>query len=230
MSVEIVLVRHAQPLWEPNGRAVNDPALTPLGHEQAESAARALAGRRFDQVYMSPLLRVRETSAPILRELGVEPQVEAWLRELGMPDMDGMTPAQVQEFFRRARARDLEHLWEGMPGGESFRHFTERVCGGIEGLLTDHHRLRIHENSGHRIWDRPEAEHRILILAHEGTNAVLISHLLGIEPVPWAWLRFASAHTGISTLRTVPVASGVVWALTRFNEVDHLLHLGEPTA
>ena len=48
--------------------------------------------------------------------------------------------------------------------------------------------------------------------------------------MPWAWLRFASAHTGISTLRTVPVASGVVWALTRFNEVDHLLHLGEPTA
>ena len=34
--MEIVLVRHAQPDWEPGGRAVDDPGLTELGRSQAE--------------------------------------------------------------------------------------------------------------------------------------------------------------------------------------------------
>ena len=42
--MEIVLVRHAQPDWEPNDRAVDDPGLTPLGQQQAESVAKHLAG------------------------------------------------------------------------------------------------------------------------------------------------------------------------------------------
>jgi hypothetical protein len=31
---------------------------------------------------------------------------------------------------------------------------------------------------------------------------VLISHLLGVDPVPWAAIRFTRAHTGIHRLRT----------------------------
>lgn len=224
--MEIVLVRHAQPDWEPGGRAVDDPGLTPLGHEQAKLAAEALADLHFDAFYASPLLRVRQTAAPIADALGVQPELRSWLHELKLPSMEGFTSKQVQAFFREANARHIDQWWEGMPGGESFRHFYERVSAGIEGLLQGDHALGIHEVSGHRLWQVPESK-RILIVAHEGTNAVLMSHLLGIEPVPFAWVRFSTAWAGISIIHTVDVAGGRVFSVESFNRTGHLLPLHE---
>ena len=70
-------------------------------------------------------------------------------------------------------------------------------------------------------------EERVLIVAHEGTNAVILSHLLGIEPVPWASLRFSSGWAGISRVHTIPVASGHIWALDSFNARQHLDGIGD---
>jgi len=223
--MEIVLVRHGQPDWEPGGRAVDDPTLTALGHEQARRVAERLAGEAFDAIYVSPLRRARETMEPVAEQLDMEPRVESWLRELGLPEMKGMTSEDVQSFFGAARERELAQWWDGPPGGESFRHFHERVSAGAESLLLGDHGMRIHEDSGHRIWRLPDAPDRILVVAHEGTNAVLLSHLLGIEPVPWEWIRFSSVWCGISRLRAVPVASGAVWVLDGFNRVSHLAGL-----
>lgn len=224
---ELVLVRHAQPLWEPGGRAVDEPALSDLGQIQAERVAEALTGERFDGFYVSPLRRARETAGPIALRLGVEPKVESWLREIGLPTLEGWAPEQVQRFFEEARARDLEHWWDGPPNGESFRHFQERVSGGVEGLLLGAHRLRIHEEEEHRLWHVPEGT-RILLVAHAGTHAVLLSHMLGIPQVPWAAERFLLGWAGIARLRAVPVASGSVWCLTSFNARDHLAGLPDP--
>ncbi len=220
--MELVLVRHAEPDWEPDGRAVDDPALTRSGRLQAERLADALDGERFDAVYASPLRRVAETIEPWVQQSGRRPRTASWLAELRLPQMEGKTAKEVQHFFEAARARELEQWWDGMPGGESFRHFYERVSSGIEGLLVDGHRLRLHEDTPHRLWRLPRDPERILIVAHEGTNAVLLSHLLGIEPVPWAWMRFSMAWAGICRLRATPIASGAVWQLERFNDVTHL--------
>ena len=92
-------------------------------------------------------------------------------------------------------------------------------------LLQGDHRASIHREGGHRLWQLPETSERILIAAHEGTNAVILSHLLGIEPVPWAWLRFSTAWAGISVLHTRPVAGGAVWSLEAFNRTHQLASL-----
>jgi probable phosphoglycerate mutase len=220
--MEIVLIRHGQPLWEPDGRAVDDPKLTPLGRAQAESAADALADEHFDALYVSPLRRAAETMAPIAARLRREAQVESWLAELRLPRMQGRTSEEVQAFFAAARARELERWWDGMPGGESFRHFYERVTAGVEGLLLGNHELGIHEDGGHRLWKLPAETAKVLIVAHEGTNAVILSHLLGVDPVPWAWMRFSSHWAGITRLRAAAVASGAVWVVEGFNRVHHL--------
>ena len=223
--MEIVLVRHAQPDWEPNGRAVDNPGLTRLGHEQAKLSAEALSVQAFDAFYVSPLQRAVETARPIADALGVEFEIQSWLRELDLPPMEGFTSEQVQAFFRKANARHLDQWWNAMPGGESFRHFYERVSGGIEELLQGDHRLGIHEISGHCVWRLPADSQRILILAHEGTHAVLISHLLGIEPVPFAWVRFSHAWAGISVIHTLEVPGGSVFGVESFNRTNHLAPL-----
>ena len=205
---------------------------------EARLAAKALEGTPFSAYYASPLQRVVETTAPISAVLGCEPKAASWLREIQLPTMHGLPPEEVQRLFREANARDLSKWWEGMDGGESFRHFYERVTSGLEGLLAGGHRATIHEDSGHRLWQIDElvetdaegksggeTKERILIVAHEGTNAVILSHLLGIEPVPWAWVRFSSAWAGISRLHTMSVAGGAIWALESFNRTDHLTPL-----
>ncbi len=221
--IELWLVRHAQPEWEPNGRAVDEPALSELGRAQADALAEALESELFDSFLVSPLARAQDTAAPLAAHLSVEPRTLHWLAELRLPSLEGRTPDEVEAFFRESRARDLEKQWDGIgTGGESFRHFYERVSAGVESLLTREHRAELHENCGYRIWQEGELEQRVLVVAHSGTNAVILSHLLGVDPVPWAFLRFESAHTGIARIRTVPVATGVVWRLEDFNRLTHL--------
>ena len=225
--MEIVLVRHAQPEWEPGGRAVDDPGLTPLGQAQARCAADALAEEQFDQVLYSPLKRTVETAAPILERLQQPGVAASWLQEMTLASMQGQTSEEVRAYFEAAHTRDLQHWWDGLPGGESFRHFYERVSGGLEGLLADQHAVSIHSESAQRLWQIPNPKQKILIIAHEGTNAVLISHLLGIEPVPWVNLRFSGSWAGISRLHAMQITGGALFALASFDRIDHLHSLKE---
>ncbi len=223
--MELVLVRHAQPDWEPDGRAVDDPGLTRLGQEQAQRIAEALCQEHFDAIHASPLERVHQTVQPVAERLGIEPRLESWLREIGLPSLAGKTAEEVERYFASANARELEHHWDGLPGGESFRHFYERVSSGIEGLLLGDHRLQIHEAAGHRLWHVPQQTGRLLIVAHQGTSSVIVSHLLGIEPVPWSPLRFDTAWASITRLHVTRVAGAAVWSLECFNRVHHLAGL-----
>jgi probable phosphoglycerate mutase len=226
--LEITLIRHAQPDWEPDDSAVDEPTLTEHGREQSLRTARALAGERYDALYVSPLRRARETAAPIAEALGLTPCVHSWLRELELPSLEGHTPEQVQAFFRNGRLRHPDQWWDGYEGGESFRHFYERVAGGTDALLTGHHALGVHEDAGHRLWQVPDWNARLLVVAHEGTISIMTSHLLGIEPNPWTPLRFSIAWTGIAKLHTAQLGEGAVWTLSAFNATGHLAGLDQP--
>jgi broad specificity phosphatase PhoE len=225
--MEIVLVRHAQPDWEPGGSAVDNPHLTDYGHEQAKCCAEALAGQHFDAFYTSPLTRVFETAEPIAERLQMEPRVQGWLREMELPTLEGHTPAEVQDFFRNARERDLPEWWDGFEGAETYHDFYGRVSTGLEQLLADGHAIDIRKDHDQRLWRIPEEVRRILIVAHEGTNAALLSHLLGVDAVPWAWIRFSSAWAGITQVRTAhfPAQDSDMWALDYFNRTDHMAKL-----
>jgi len=70
--MELVLVRHAEPLRVDQGRADGpaDPGLTARGVEQAERLARWLQPEAPDAVLTSPLRRAVETAAPLAAALG----------------------------------------------------------------------------------------------------------------------------------------------------------------
>ena len=227
--MEIILVRHGQPDWEPGGLAVDNPELTPLGHAQARCVARALADEHFDAIYVSPLLRAVQTAEPLLKERGESLRTFPWLREMGMPVLEGQTTEQIREYFAQVHSRKVEDWWEGMPGGERFQHFYERVSAGAEAILSDAHGVEIHEEQPHRLWRLSDPSARILIVAHEGTNAALITHLLGLEPVPWLHLHFSSAWCGISRLHSIRLGDHHLWSLEFFNRVDHLSEQETPS-
>lgn len=226
--IEIVLVRHAQPDWEPGGRAVEDPHLTELGRAQAARIAQALGAEHFDAFYSSPLIRARETAQPLAERLGLEPRICAWLEELRLPSLAGTPVEEVHEFLASARRRELREWWQGVPGGETFRHFHERLVGGIQPLLEHGHSATCRAQGSYAMWHVPEAPQRFLMVAHAGSIGVLLSHLLGIEPVPWEWERFRLGWAGIVRIRTVRIAGAAIWSLLGFNLRDHLAGLPDP--
>jgi broad specificity phosphatase PhoE len=225
-QVEIVLLRHGEPDWTPAGGAsVDDPGLTARGHLQAQVAAAALAARPFDAIYASPLRRAQETAEPLAKAAGLVPVTLEGLAEIGIP-LSGVSQAEVDVYFRQASRRPLGEHWEGWPGGESFRAFHGRVTTALGGLLARHQIPREREGE-FTIWQLPPQRHRIAIVAHGGTNAVALTHLLDIPAVPWEWNRFEMelAAYAVVQSRAVGVA-GFVWSLQNFNEIDHLRSAG----
>ena len=45
--IELCLVRHAQPEWEPGGRAVDDPSLSELGRRHLGRLSKLMVPRQF---------------------------------------------------------------------------------------------------------------------------------------------------------------------------------------
>jgi len=225
--VSIELLRHGHPEWTPGGIAVDEPELSELGKAQAELAAESLAPKKFDYVFVSPLTRALQTARPISERLGMQPQVLPWLAELGHPPLAGESTEKVDAFFRQAALRPPEAWWDGLPGGESFRAFTERVQTGMAQLLAG---LGIvsYDGSGHRLWKAQDQELRLLFIAHVGTGGVMLSYLLNTAVVPWIYTRFNLGYAGLWYVETAPLADGLVWSLRSFNTCDHLKGLPDP--
>lgn len=83
----MILLRHGQSEFNLHFTAtrrdpgIEDPKLTPLGHQQAEAAARALAGEDIRRVMCSPYTRALQTAAPVARQFGVPVTVTPDVRE-----------------------------------------------------------------------------------------------------------------------------------------------------
>jgi probable phosphoglycerate mutase len=222
MHVLLRLVRHAQPAYVVDGAMYNNPALTALGHEQA----RMLAARdwgRVDELWVSPMVRAQQTAAPLADRLGLEPVTHDWMHEImSPPEWDGSPVDHLEAMFEKFNLRAIDDLWDGLPGGESVHRFHDRVTGGLTTTLAAHGARPIVTDDEHPdLWSEP-ADVSILFVAHGGTNAVALGHLLGLSPTPWEWDRFESAHTSIASLRTKKVAHAVAFGMTGFGDVAHL--------
>ncbi|MGY6502068.1 MAG: histidine phosphatase family protein [Acidimicrobiales bacterium] len=219
--MELVFVRHAEPEWARNGLSIDNPALTERGHEQARLLADRLAHERFDAVFVSSMVRAQQTAAPILDVLGVDDAVtEEWLEELRMPDWTGTPSAGVDELFKRAMARPIAEQWDGMAGGERFGDFHQRVTTGIEKVLAPLGATPTDDDGP--LWELDDPEARVLFVAHSGTNATVMGHMLGIQPLPWEWERFVTFHASFSVLRPLRIGHGWSFSLFRLGDVEHL--------
>lgn len=173
--------------------------------------------------------RAMETSTPVVRELNHDKEVYDWLREIQNPaEWEGEPAEVIERAFEHANFREMEEMWDGLPGGESFRDFHERVVTGLIDTL-DSHGVHAFDPGQRDLWNVEDPERRVVIVAHAGTNAVILGHLLGLDPVPWEWDRFRQPHTGVSRLTTFRVSTGWAFSLRQLGDVAHL-HPGMVTA
>lgn len=215
-------MRHGQPEWVRDGHNIVDPPLTALGHVQAAAMAGRLSIEPLDEIVVSPLVRARQTAAPLYEALSQPESIDPWLEEIRDPAWHGTPAAHAERAYSELRGRQVDLRWDGLAGGESVRDFTDRIHAGATVFLGDRGIERIdHELP---IWSIREPGARIVIVAHAGTNSVTIAHLLGMTPTPWEWDRFVLGHSSISRLEAVPVHGGFTFSLTSLSNLEHLVH------
>ena len=221
VAVELVLIRHAQPEWVRDGLNVVDPPLTELGQRQAEALATAMAGQEFDEVLVSPLLRARQTAAPVLEALG---------RDRGHRHVAGGDPRpEVARHAGRAGRRGLPRAEQPAVGRALARASTAaRTSASSSTASASAPRSSCQERGVHQVegelpvWQIAEPGKRIALIAHAGTNSIVICHLLGLPPTPWEWERMVLRHASISRLEAIPLGDGYTFSLTALSDVEHL--------
>ncbi len=140
-SARICIIRHGETAWNAEGRVQGqtDVPLSALGEAQARALGEALAGERFAALYASDLARVRQTAAPAARALGLEPRLDADLRERHYGKFETLTYAEARE----RHPADYQRFRDREPGydfgsGESLQAFNARAIACIGAIARRH--------------------------------------------------------------------------------------------
>jgi alpha-ribazole phosphatase len=194
-STWLYLVRHGEVERAREGRFIGhtDVGLSALGLRQVETLARELGTEPIEAVYASDLRRARDSAAPLAAARGVETAAVPALREVAMGRWEGLTYSEIQ-----ARDPDVLSRWLAelatcpFPGGESLTDLRARVLPALTTILARH------------------AGRRLAIVAHGGTNRVILAEALGL-PLDHV-LRLAQDYAGWSLVEyrpTGPVLHGL---------------------
>lgn len=169
--MRLLLLRHGQTHGNTAG-ALDTAApgldLTDLGRRQAEAAARALADRPVQQIYVSTLVRTHQTAAPLAGLLGLEPRPLDGLREIAAGDFEMGTDETAIGGYIGTVADWIEGRYDvRMPGGESGHEFLARYDAAV---------AEIHE------WSRTSGHDRVLLVSHGAAIRTWISaRVPGVE-------------------------------------------------
>lgn len=212
-GTEIYLIRHGDALPAPAELQPGDydaQSLSALGRRQAQALAARLRDVHFDALYTSPLLRTRQTAAPLAELLGLPVETVTDLREIALGPIgpalpEGATPDEMAAHLRD-RLRDIAlragetGSWSSIPGSEESRSFRARVTAAHDALAARH----------------PGG--RIACFGHGGTINAYAAVVLGLDRD----FFFPVANTAISIVR----AKGERRVVLSLNDVCHLRDAG----
>jgi len=92
--MKLFLVRHAESLWNEQGRmqgGLSDIPLSDLGREQARRIAMVLGKEEISAIYSSQLKRAVETAEATAQLHQLEVKIDANLREIEAGELEGIT-------------------------------------------------------------------------------------------------------------------------------------------
>jgi broad specificity phosphatase PhoE len=202
-STWIYLARHGEVLHAGEGRFFGhtDVSLSPAGLLQVDALAERLRGEPIDAVYASDLLRARQSAAPLAEARGTSVVPMPPLREIAMGRWEGLTFAEI-----RAREPELCDRWLArpfavpFPGGEGLTDVQARALPAIRTLVERH--------SGGRI----------AVVAHGGTNRVILGEALGLplanilrlaqDYAGWSLIEYRDGSAVVHSLNQRPGPSG----------------------
>jgi probable phosphoglycerate mutase len=172
MSTTIMLIRHGETAWNRKKifRGVYDIPLNENGRAQAGHLAQALAGRRIDAAYSSPLSRAMETAQIALEPHGIEALVHEGLTDFNYGEWTGLQDEVVARRWPQEHARWLAEPHKAHPpGGDTLQELFERAFASLEEMAQEH------------------AGQTVALFAHRVVNKLLVLGVLtlGLERFPF---------------------------------------------
>jgi probable phosphoglycerate mutase len=197
--LDLVFVRHAEPVRIVAAEGPADPPLTEKGRAQAEAVAEFLGAESFDAIYASPMRRAQETAAAIAAVTG-----------LGIVDEDGIAEYdRKSEFYipveelKTTTDPDLRAHWRALAENrledvvEDAHTFAPRVVESIRRIIADH------------------AGQRVVAVCHGGVINVALADVLGLDRSLFFLPEYASVH------RVAASRKGIKTVVS-MNETAHL--------
>jgi ribonuclease H / adenosylcobalamin/alpha-ribazole phosphatase len=135
------LLRHGQTELSVQRRysGRGNPALTELGWQQVDAAARYLAQRGgISAVLTSPLQRCYDTATTAAKALGMELTVDDDLIETDFGAWEGLTFTEAADRDPELHRRWLRDTSTEPPGGESFDRVNQRVSRARDRIVAEY--------------------------------------------------------------------------------------------
>lgn len=195
----IVLVRHGETIWHTENRyaGASDIELSERGYQQAQFLAEWAAKAGIARLYVSDLVRARETARPSEKILGMEATVDPRLREINFGDGEGLTSREMHERFpQQYAAFRKDPVKHHLPGGEDPMAAIARGRGALKEIASQ---------AG------PQA--RVLIIAHNTLIRLLLCDALGIAPTRYRDVFPEVGNVSINEMKL----TGHATALLHFN-------------
>ncbi len=197
-AVQLILVRHGQPVRVVNAVGAADPALAAVGVEQAERVPAALSQHRVVRVVSSPQRRARDTAAPTAAKLGLDVEVIDDLAEYDR-DLPAYIPIEDAKVEFRAVYEQIKA--GNFPPQIDGHAFKSRVLDTVAEIAA-----------------AADPADTVLAFTHGGVINVLLQQILGLErpltfPIDYCSItRILFSRNGRRTAATIN-ENGHVWDL-----------------
>lgn len=225
--MKLLIIRHGEPDYTID-------SLTEKGWREAEYLSEMLVKQLSDSgrdgdlyFYMSPYGRAQDTASSTLKKLGRTAEVLPWLREFDyfIWRPDDTTRKRIPwdwypaDWVQDPRLYQADHWFENelmAEGsiGEAYRGVTEQ----FDELLARHGYIR--EGKYYRA--ERSSHDTIVMFCHFGVESVLLSHLLGVSPMP-VWHGFCAQPSSVTTVVTEERRKGIAaFRILSFGDTSHL--------
>lgn len=191
--MELVLIRHAEPVKIVDADGPADPKLAERGVLQAERLAAYLAEEAIGAVWSSPMLRARETAAPLAATLSIDVVVDSELAEW---DREATSYIPIEE-LKATKDERWVAMVEGDFNGVDPLAFQQGVVQAMEHVITG--------NPGGSV----------AVVCHGGVINAYLAHILGIDRPLWFEPKYTSIHRVLASRRGDR-------SLQTLNETGHL--------
>ena len=223
--MKLIIIRHAEPDYSID-------SLTEKGWREANLLADRLEKMQLDHLFCSPLGRAQDTAKPYLERTGRSITVCDWLEEFS-----GYTFKENSENGRRPWDQ-MPAVWTAdkdnydrdkwiktdlMQSGDVEQKYRW-VCNGLDELLSRYG----YRKDGDIYRVERENEETVVLFCHFGVECVLLSHILGVSPLP-IWHGFVALPSSVTILNTEEREKGIAsFRCSRFGDLSHLYAADEP--
>ncbi len=212
----LYIIRHGDPIYDPD-------CLTELGHRQAEALVPRLTPLGFDKIFVSPMIRAKQTAEPTCKALGMTPEVKDFLSEEALfKKLSMMLPADEEDvpphmrwcFHQQTTNYKPEYVaaaqqnWYEIP---AFAPCRETAAPAYQNFVKEADEFLCslgYRREGERYKIENPPYERVAVFCHQGVGLTWLSHMLAIPPQVF-WASFDITHTGISVVEFKNYENGI---------------------